>query len=339
MTTAAVSTTLKLPLQRVLPRAMGFCLDERAGYLRAFGRHSQSFTTLQPGLSYFDMPGVGYIAFAEKWGMTYAFADPVCEEAHTEQLLDAFLATHPDAYFVQVSPPVMAYLTRKYGLYGTQMGSEMRVDLQTWSISGSSKKTIRQAVNQAKAQGIEVRESAPDARTHEVSERWLKTRACQREIRFLIRPTFMPFRQGTRHFYAYQNGEPVGFAFFDPVYRNGRVVGYIPNVSRACETFKQGLWYALVIEAIEVFRREGVEFLDLGLMPMVVTPEVEAQESKALRRVVNMLYRHGNSLYNFQGLEFAKQRFKGEMAPTYCCHRHSLPLIGLLAMFRMTRII
>ena len=35
---------------------------ERVGYLKQYGVHSQSFSTLQPGMKYFDVPGIGYVA-------------------------------------------------------------------------------------------------------------------------------------------------------------------------------------------------------------------------------------------------------------------------------------
>jgi lysylphosphatidylglycerol synthetase-like protein (DUF2156 family) len=44
-------------------------------------------------------------------------------------------------------------------------------------------------------------------------------------------------------------------------------------------------------------------------------------------------------LYNFKGLEFAKSRFQGRVARTYCCHRRALPALAMTAMFRLTRII
>ena len=44
---------------------------QRVGFLKKYGTHSQSFSTLQPGMQYFDVPGVGYIAYMRKWGENF----------------------------------------------------------------------------------------------------------------------------------------------------------------------------------------------------------------------------------------------------------------------------
>ncbi len=106
-----------------------------------------------------------------------------------------------------------------------------------------------------------------------LTRQWMKTARQGREVVFLIRPMEQPYQEGTRRFCAYHNGELVGFAFFDPVYRDGKIVSYVPNISRFSNKFKYGIFYPLMCHAIEVFRREGVECLHLGLCPSVVDDE------------------------------------------------------------------
>lgn len=327
-------------LQAFVDTTVAFSHEQRVSYLKQYGVHSQAFTTLQPDLSYFDVQGMGYVAYTKKWGISIAFSDPVCHPDNFEIMLDMFLRAHPGAMFCQVSKPVVDLLHNKYHFYGTQMGSESKVYLNDWSLSGSSKKSIRQAVNQAREQGIDVREGQMDPATKAVSDKWIKTRACKREIRFLIRPMEMSYRENVRYFYAYKDGQPVGFAWFDPCYRDGKIVGYIPNISRACEEFKQGIWYALMVHAMNVFKEEGVEYLDLGLIPLAGLDEpIESQEDGALRFIMKQIYKYGCRLYNFKGLEFTKARFKGVYSRTYVAHSNRLPLLSLIATFRMTRLI
>src|SRR5690554_7502963 len=71
-----------------------FTFSERVSYLKRFGGHSQSFSTLQPDMQYFDVPDVGYMAYRRKWGATIVLSDPVCapenfgprSEEHTSEL-------------------------------------------------------------------------------------------------------------------------------------------------------------------------------------------------------------------------------------------------------------
>ncbi|WP_372981225.1 DUF2156 domain-containing protein [Marinobacter sediminum] len=317
-----------------------FTFTERVGYLKKHGVHSQSFSTLQPGMQYFDVPGVGYIAYMRKWGGTFVLSDPVCAPEHFAVILEYFHKRFPNASYIQVSKPVVDVLHLRFGLYGTQFGSESRIDLATWSLSGKKKQILRTALNQAEKNNITVKERFSDDHTREISEAWIRTRKCKsNEIRFLIRPMEMAYRENERHFYAYQDGKAVGFIYFDPIYQNNEIISYVPNISRANADFRQGIFYTLMAHAMDVFKAEGVPFLDLGLIPLSLDAATEHQESRLLKRLLHLVYDKGTFLYNFKGLEFTKSRFRGEGFKTYCCHRRAIPALEFLAMFKLTRLI
>ena len=330
-----------LALDRIATLDSGsFTFSERVGYLKKFGTHSQSFSTLQPGMQYFDVPGIGYIAYMRKWGGTFVLSDPVCAPDDFGRLLESFHGRFPNASYIQVSKPVVDFLHLRFGLYGTQFGSESRIDLARWSLSGKKKQVLRTALNQAEKNGITVMERFSDDHTREISEAWIRTRKCKsNEIRFLIRPMEMEYRENERHFYAYQDGKAVGFIYFDPIYRNNEIISYVPNISRANADFRQGIFYTLMAHAIDVFKTEGVPYLDLGLIPLSLDPATEHQESRLLKRLLHGLYEKGNFLYNFKGLEFTKSRFRGDNFKTYCCHKRSIPALEFLAMFKLTRLL
>ncbi|MBZ2167330.1 DUF2156 domain-containing protein [Marinobacter sp. F4216] len=317
-----------------------FTFAERVSYLKKHGIHSQSFSTLQPGMRYFDMPGIGYIAYMRKWGGTFVLSDPVCAPEQFAVILEHFHNRFPNANYIQVSKAVVDFLHLRFGLYGTQFGCESRIDLRKWSMSGKKKQILRTALNQAEKHNISVKERFSDDHTREISEAWIRTRKCKsNEIRFLIRPMEMNYRENERHFYAYQDGKAVGFIYFDPIYLNNEIISYVPNISRANADFKQGIFYTLMIRAMEVFKAEGVPFVDLGLIPMSLDSTTEHQESRILKKLEHLVYEKGNFLYNFKGLEFTKSRFRGEQFKTYCCHKRALPALEFLAMFRLTRLI
>lgn len=315
-------------------------LAQRVAWLKQYGGHPMSFSTMQPDMAYFELPGAGYIAYAQHWGMQFALADPVCAPQLRGQLLDRFLERFPRAVFVQVSKPVVDHLHGRHGYYGTQFGSESKIVLADWNLRGARKQIIRTAVNGAAGAGIEIREGGFDHDVKRISEAWIRTRRCKNnEIRFLIRPMIVDYREGTRYFYAYLDGEAVGFVFFDPIYADGRLAGYVPNISRSSANFRQGLWYALMAHALAVFREEGVPCVDLGLVPLQMDGGIEPQESRLLRMTMAAIRERMDFLYNFKGLEFAKSRFQGRVEKTYCCHRNALPALAMTAMFRLTRII
>lgn len=332
---------LTRPAAAALDAAVHADLARRVAWLKEYGSHPMSFSTMQPDMAYFELPGVGYIAYAQYWGMQFALADPVCAPEQRALLLDRFLERFPRALFVQVGKAVVEHLHGRHGYYGTQFGSESKIELSGWSLRGARKQIIRTAVNGARAQGIEIREGGFDHDVKRISEAWIRTRRCKNnEIRFLIRPMIIDYREGTRYFYAHDpDGEAVGFIFFDPIYREGRLAGYVPNISRSSANFRQGLWYALMAHALAVFQEEGVSYVDLGLVPLQVDAALEPQESRVLRATMSVIRERMDFLYNFKGLEFAKSRFQGRIEKTYCCHRNALPALAMTAMFRLTRII
>jgi len=80
-----------------------FTFSERVNYLKQFGVHSQSFSTLQPGMQYFDVEGMGYVAYMRKWGGTFVLSDPVCAPENFPVILERFHQKFPNACYIQVS--------------------------------------------------------------------------------------------------------------------------------------------------------------------------------------------------------------------------------------------
>lgn len=317
-----------------------FSIIEREHYLKQHGTHSQAFTTLQPTMQYFDIDQVGYIAFTCHYNVTMVLSDPVCDPCHFDFIIKSFNQKFPKAIYIQISPAIISILHNTLGYHVTQMGTESRIYLDDWNIQGKSKKTIRQAINQAQEMGIHIQENNTLLDGHVISENWIKTRACKAEIDFLIRPIHMEYQEGVRYFYAYREGKMVGFILFDPIYRHGKIIAYIPNISRSWKEFQQGLWYAIMHFAMKKFKEDGIRFVDLGLVPLSGLGEAaRAHESKAFRMLLRQIYKYGGFIYNFKGLEFTKARYKGAVSQCYIAHRSSLPLWGLIATFRKCRII
>ncbi len=317
-----------------------FSFEERIAYLREYGSHCMSFSALQPGMKYFDMPGRGYIAYAEKWGIRGVLSDPVCDAKDWEILIEAFIKGGGRTGFAQVSEPVAELLHEKFGLYATQFGVESIIDLKNWDLKGKKKQVLRTSLNQAVKSGIYVRENYEERRYNQLSREWVKTRKVRnREIRFLIRPMNMEYQEGTRKFFAYRGDELIGFIFFDPVYSQNRVIGYVPNISRFSQSFRQGIFYTIMLQAMETFREEGVEQIHLGLSPLVVGDRDRHYESKITKKLIRLLYQYGNGIYSFKGIYFTKSRFRGKDYPTFCSHRRNVPLREIITLFKISNLL
>jgi phosphatidylglycerol lysyltransferase len=316
-----------------------FTFEERLEYLREYGGHCMSFSTLQPQMRFFDMPGKGFIAYRTLWGASLVLSDPVCHEKDRKTLLSAFMKAHPNNGFVQITEPVAELIHSEFGYYATQFGIETVVDLKEWSLKGKKKQVLRTSVNKAREQGVTIRECYQETRHHQLSEEWMSTRKIKnREIGYLIRPMIMDFEKDTRKFFAYQNDELIGFIFFDPVYKNGKIISYVPNISRFSHAFRQGIFYAIMVHAMETFQNEGIEYLNLGLSILVLNEQNRSYESWLLKNIERLIYRYGNFIYNFKGINFTKSRFQGQQNNFYCAHKWSLPVIKLISIFKLANV-
>lgn len=316
-----------------------FTFDQRIEYLRAYGGHCMSYSLLQPGMEYFDMPGKGFIGYRSKWGAKIALADPVCDEKDRELLIEAFMTRFRNVGFVQVTEPVAELMNQRFGYYATQFGIETVVDLESWTISGKKKQVLRTAVNQSRKKGVVIREGCDNTSYRELSEKWIGTRKIKnREIGFLIRPMEMPYQAETRKFFAYLNDELVGFIFFDPVYKDGQIISYVPNISRFSHSFRQGIFYTLMVHAMEKFQAEGFKELSLGLSILILHDDNRPYESRILKNIERLICRYGNFIYNFKGIDFTKSRFQGQTNRFFCAHKRALPAVKLISLVKLANV-
>jgi phosphatidylglycerol lysyltransferase len=321
-----------------------FSFAERFEYLRQFGSHCLAYSTLQPGMEYFDRPGVGYLAYQTCGKTRYFLGEPVCAVENRPAFIQAALADHRASCFVQMKRPTAELLCSQFGFHATQLGIETQLDLSTWTARGRKKVMLRNNRNQALKQNVTVAErSANEATRREVdalSARWMSTRKVkQRQMAFLARPLTMDHEPGARGFFAARDQQMVGFILFDPLYSGGSTVGYHPDIARSDVSLKIGLYYALLLTAIEQFRGEGVRWMNLGLSPLSQRTLAPLRSSPLTNALLSGLYRFGNGIYNFKGIEFTKSRFGGEELPVYCCHQSQLPLREIFSVFHLCHVI
>jgi lysylphosphatidylglycerol synthetase-like protein (DUF2156 family) len=326
--------------------AFSFSIAERIAYLKKFGTNCNAFASFQPGMQYFDVHDVGYVSYRSAFGLVFALSDPICKAENMERLVAQFMARFPNALWVQITPELAKHIAEKHGFYCTQLGSENKVPLSTWTMAGKERQSLRKTVNQARTQGITIAEEGyigtvgpAHDELMEASEAWLKTRVVKKELKFLVRPMEMDYRENCRYFYARKDGHVVGYVCFDPIYRDGKVVAYAPNVSRSWAGFKRGLWYSVMIHAMNLMKEEGVEYIDFGLFPARVHKEMESFESPMIHKLMDFIYNKCGWLYSCKGLDFAKSRFDGKFTKTFLAHRSRLPLFGIFAILRSSGVI
>ena len=316
-------------------------------FLKRYGREALSYATLQDGMEYF-VDDAGYIAYTSVQHPVFArkpkrivLSDPVCAPADLPKLIRNFLAENPRAAFGVISENC-AQVLRGLGFKANCIGYEPEVPIQTYNTKGNWKDLdlIKRARNETKREGIVIREESSATIRHDdlsaVSARWIGTKKVNdREIWIYARRPVFGHEEDVRKFVAYdKEGRVVGFVFYDPMYRDGKVFGYSANISRCDEQRFGRLATAVHMEAVEKFKTEGKEVLNLCLAPFVKLGEGKFNDDWATTFFFKLCVRYGNNIYNFKGLSFNKSKYRGTEKCLYWASNSPIPSNDIYLAFR-----
>lgn len=307
-------------------------------FLQLHGHQALAYATLQSGLEYFVTPA-GYIAyttvrhpvFARK-PKRIAFSNPVCAEGDYKNIVQAFTAVNSNAVFACVSEP-FAEVLHNLNYKVNCIGYESELPVQTYKTTGDWKEfdLIKRARNEARRENISIRETPIETVNRDelqaLSQRWMGTKKVNdREIWiYARRPVYEP-EEGVRKFVAFdRDGRVAGFAFYDPMYRDGRTFGYSANILRCDESRFGRLATAIHMEAMELFRTEGMEVLNLNLAPFVKLEEGRFNDDFGSSLFFKLSAKYGNDIYNFKGLSFHKSKYRGAEKCLYFASNSFLP--------------
>ncbi len=293
-------------------------------FLRRHGREALSYATLQAGMEYF-VDDCGYIAYTTALHPVFArrpkriaFSDPVCAPQDYRKVISSFLSVNPHAVFACISE-ACAEVLRELRFKVNCLGCEVELPVQTYNTNGNWKELdlIKRARNEARREGVEIREENIETVNRDelnaVSARWIGAKKVNdREIWIYARRPVFSAEEDVRKFVSYdREGHVAGFAFYDPIYREGQVIGYSANVLRSDERRFGRLPTAMHMAAMEKFRAEGKEVLNLNLSPFVKLEQGKFNDDLGCKLFFKLSARYGNEIYNFQGLAFHKSKYRG----------------------------
>lgn len=333
-------------------------LPRRLAAVRQWGDFTQAYSTAtQAGLNHFWLDG-GYIAYQMKWRYACVLGDPVAPPELIEPLLKAFLAQFRKRCFWQIGRSTAEALQR-LGFWINEMGPDTRIDLAGYDFAGKRKERLRAASNWLAKHSYVVREGAfggneisselsnplaggprppsPGPRggpanaveltnvdgdeIRTLSEGWQQSRRISGDVRFFNRPIVFADEPDVRKFFLFDSvGKCQAFAFFDPIYRAGKVIGYSPAIKRRALDAPLRAEEGITKTAIEQFQREGRERVMLGLSPLA---GIQDREFKA-NPLTSFSWRRGMNawwinrfFYNLAGHADFKRRFDGVEEQTY----------------------
>lgn len=324
------------------------CVTEkgRLGALRKYGNFALAYSaTFQSGLDYFGGED-GFLSYKQVGSTAFVLSDPLADPlapiGGCEDLIRRFVGERGDVCFWQASKPVAKILER-IGFYVNEMGTETRIDLDRYDFDGPRKRNFRRALKYAAGCSYTIAErsvrSLDRCELQTVSERWRQTRGVKnREMTFLTRPAVLDDEVDVRKFFTFdRKGRLQAFAFFDPIYERGEVVGYLCSAKRRLPEADDLVGYAMLHRAIRTFQAEGKAVLSLGLSPLCGIEDKELSGNRLLSFALRAVYRSRlfNALvYPLRGFAAHKGSFCGSTRQTYCAFKRGFTLSQLVKMPR-----
>lgn len=315
-------------------------------FLKEHGWEALAYPTLQAGMEYF-IDDSGYIAYVTARHPVFArtpkkivLSDPVCARRDYPKIIHHFLSVHPRVVFGCVSEACGRVL-HDMGFKVNCLGPEVELPIQTYNTKGNWKELdlIKRARNEGKREGIAIREENIETVNREelarVSGNWIGAKKIHdREIWIYARRPVLEAEPDVRKFVAYdREGHVAGFVFYDPMYRDGKIFGYAANISRCDEERFSGLATAVHMEAMDKFKAEGREILNLCLAPFVKLEQGKFNDDMCSKLLFKLSAKYGNAIYNFRGLAFHKSKYRGNEKYLYSASRSLWPMNDIYLAF------
>jgi len=293
------------------------------------GRQSSAYFIFQEHVQCFESENkIGQVFFASQMTplgrVQIVFTNPICSEENMTALLKEFLAEQRvPTLFVAVDQEVAEAL-RPLGYYINQTGTESRIPLKSFELHGHKKKQLRHAANYGRRKNCEVKElqwcDVDEVQVKSLSNAWRKSKGVStREMQFVTRPPVFGDEWGVRKFYCMQGDKLLAYVFFDPYFKQGKLVGYCANILRSLpERDCNGAIDYTILEAVKIFKEEGVSELSLGVAPLN-NIQKDVNDRRGARWFSQLFYNYGNGLYACKALAYHKSRYRPIETPWYLC--------------------
>jgi phosphatidylglycerol lysyltransferase len=218
-----------------------------------------------------------------------------------------------------------------HGMTAVKVGEEARVLLRSFSLSGSSQKGLRSAVNRMSREGYTFRVVDAAAvpalipELQEVSDEWLEEKNAS-EKGFSLGYFKPDYLERFPLALIEHEGRIVAFA---NLWTTAARVEVSPDLMRQRSDAPPGTMDALFAQLMTWGRDQGFEWFNLGMAPLSGLPP--SPVGRMWTRLGHFIYRHGEAFYNFQGLRAYKEKFNPVWEPRYLVYPGGLTLARALA--------
>ena len=281
----------------------------------------------------FSRSGDSFLMYAKRGRSWVALFDPVGPQQEWLELVWRFveLADAHDgrAAFYQVRPDSLpVYLDA--GLRVMKVGEEACIYLEDFSLQGSQRYGLRQALKRGERDGLDF-EILSASQLHQereglsrISDAWLAAHGGY-ERRFSVAAFGPGFMAAQSVALSRQRGKPVAFVtFMTTGHQSEATVGLMRQLPDAPS---YAMEYIITQLALEL-KVGKFKVLSLGMAPLAGL--VQTPLSSQWHRMAGLLWELGGPIYNFQGLRSFKNKFRPVWEPRYLAASGAIgPFISL----------
>jgi phosphatidylglycerol lysyltransferase len=308
-------------------------LDDASAIVARQSRTSPQLVFLRDKGILFNEDRTGFVMYGVQGRTWVAMGDPVGPPETMSNSIRMFLERCDDFDGVPVFYEVgktHLHCYADFGLTFLKVGEEARVDLRAFSLEGPPGARYRQVIRRLEKDGghFEIVEPAdvpailPCLRA--VSDDWLAARAGN-EKGFSL--GFFADDYLARYPIAVVRREGQIVAFANIWRSDNREVSV--DLMRFNREAPKGVMEALFAHLLRWAKAEGYAWFVLGMAPL---SGIERSPAASLwNRLGGFLYRHGESVYHFQGLRAYKEKFDPVWEPRYLVYPGGMKLPRILA--------
>ncbi|MDP3856429.1 MAG: bifunctional lysylphosphatidylglycerol flippase/synthetase MprF [Stagnimonas sp.] len=271
----------------------------------------------------FSDSGKAFLMYGKRARTWAALYDPVGPEQEWPELIWRFVELAHEhggrACFYQAGSRNLA-LYVDVGMSAYKLGEYAFVPLRDFSLQGSRRAHLRQAVNKGEQRdGLRfellpaeaVPALLPELRA--ISDAWLAQHA-SREKSFSLGAFEPDYLGRTPVAVARKDGQLVAFAnLMSTALKTEATIDLMRYTPQAPRGVMDYLFVKLMLHC----QAEGYEKFGLGMAPM--SGMSEHRNAPNWQRLGRLIYRHGANFYNFQGLRAFKDKFDPVWEPRYLC--------------------
>ncbi len=298
------------------------------------GRNAHDFFKGWPDKSYFfDSSREAFIAYRVANGMAVVLGDPVGPVERLAGTIEQFEAACREngwrVAFHQATPEMLPAYER-LGFLRMKIGDEAIVDLESFTLSGGKRKSLRTALHRLEREGVRaVLYEAPLSaevlqQAREVSDDWLRQPG-NRERGFTL-GSFMDIYVANTPLLAAidANGRMLGFVNIVSSFRTGEATSDL--MRRRLDT-PNGLMDFLFVKVIEIAKARGYQRFNLGMAPLAGFQPGE--EKHILEEALHAIGQRWNVGFRFSGIKEYKAKFATHWEPRYAVFRSRLDVARL----------